>query len=101
MSGGKRRNTLDFTLGRIEAFNEAQGGGVSIRKDAKGYSLFRDDTGAPVARLRPVGGGDLFDVLYWSHRERWEPIGDFGGVQLPLEEALTYIADDPMGCFWV
>jgi hypothetical protein len=91
---------LDITQSRIEAFNAAHGGGVIVRKDAHGYSLFREDTGVPVARLRPARSGNLMEVLWWSHRDRWESIGDFGGVSLPLEEALDYIADDPMGCFW-
>ena len=52
----------DSMLKRIEAFNQARGGGVVIQKAAKGYSLFREDTGKPVARLRPDrqrrSGGD-------------------------------------------
>ena len=47
MSRNDRRSTLDLFLGRIEAFNEANGGGVVIRKVAQGYSLFRADAGAP------------------------------------------------------
>ena len=94
------RMTLDFTQGRIEAFNAANGGGVVVRKDNRGYSLFQEVTGAPLARLRPIEGGNLVEVLWWSSRDRWEPIGEFGGVRLPLDEALEYIADDPMGCFW-
>jgi hypothetical protein len=100
MPRSQRRMTLDLTRGRIEAFNAANGGGVMVRKVANGYSLFREDSGAPVARLRPEKSGDLMEVLWWSHRDRWEPIGDFGGVRMPLAEALEYIANDPMGCFW-
>src|SRR5262249_31694068 len=100
MSRTHRRVTLDYTYARIEAFNEAKGGGVSVRKDARGYSLVREDSGRPVARLRPNDRGDRYDVLCWSHREKWEPIGDSGGVSLPLDEALEFIADDPYGCFW-
>jgi hypothetical protein len=92
--------TLDFTQGRIEVFNTAHGGGVLVRKDGRGYSLFREGTGEPLARLRPTGPGDLMEVLWWSCRERWEPIGDSGGIRMPLDEALVYIAEDPMGCFW-
>jgi hypothetical protein len=91
---------LDLTLARIEAYNEAHGGGVAVRKVANGYTLIRESTSEPLARLRPVGLNDRWSILWWSHRDRWEPIGDFGGVQLPLDEALDYIADDPMGCFW-
>jgi len=100
MTRPQRALTLDLTQGRIEAFNVAHGGGVKVRKDARGYSLFREDTGVPVARLRPSTSGDLLEVLWWSHRDRWESIGEFGGVRMPLEEALDYIADDPVGCFW-
>jgi hypothetical protein len=100
MQRNQSRMTLDLTQGRIEAFNQAHGGGVLTRKDARGYSLFREDNGAPVARLRPQKSGDLVEVLWWSSRERWESIGDFGGVHMPLEEALDYIANDPMDCFW-
>ena len=100
MSRGSRRVTLDFTQGRIEAFNAAHGGGVLVRKVARGYSLFHEETGEPLARLRPTGTDDQVEVLYWGYRERWEPIGDFGGIRMPLDEALAYIAEDPMGCFW-
>jgi hypothetical protein len=96
----QRHATLDITLGRIERFNAANGGGVVVRKDAHGYSLFRQDNGAPVARLRPVKQTGLMEVLRWSWRDRWDVIGDFGGLHLPLEEALNYIAEDPMDCFW-
>jgi hypothetical protein len=100
MSRGNRRMTLDFTQGRIEAFSAAHGGGVFVRKDARGYSLFHEETGEPLARLRPTGAKDMVEVLCWGYRERWEPIGDFGGILMPLDEALVYIAEDPMGCFW-
>jgi len=69
-----RKRGDDF-LARIEAFNEAKGGGVVIRKAARGYSLFRADTGRPVARLRPTGRGDQVEVLWWSHRDRWDQMG--------------------------
>jgi hypothetical protein len=92
---------LDFVQSRIEAFNEEQGGGVAVRKDAHGYTLFRQDTGTPIARLRPRGTGDRFEVLYWSpFRERWRPVGHFGGMVLSLLDALEFIANDPMDCFW-
>ena len=43
-----------------------QGGGVAVRKDAHGYTLFREDDGKPLARLRPRESGDRFEVLYWN-----------------------------------
>jgi hypothetical protein len=92
---------LDFVQSRIEAFNEEQGGGVAVRKDAHGYTLLRQDSHTPIARLRPRESGDRFEVLYWStFRERWQPIGPFGGMVLSLLDALEFIANDPMDCFW-
>ena len=85
---------------RIVAFNEARGGGVRIEKRSKGYSLFREDNGRPIARLRPSGKADVVEILWWSHRDQWEQIGDFGPMTMPLEKALNYISKDPMGIFW-
>ena len=62
----------------IEGFNEARGGGVVVRKAAQGYSLFREDNGKPIARLRANGKDDLVEIMWWSHPDRWEHIGDFG-----------------------
>ena len=90
----------DEILARIEAFNAAKGGGVLVKMAAKGYSLFREDTGKPVARLRPTGKGAQVEVMWWSHRDRWEQIGDFGPMLMSLDEALDYVARDPIGCFW-
>jgi hypothetical protein len=91
--------TRDELLGRIEAFNRAEGG-VVVRKAANGYSLFRKDNGKPVARLRPTRKGDCVEVLWWSHRDRRDQVGDFGPMVMPLHEALAYVAKDPVGCSW-
>jgi hypothetical protein len=92
---------LDFVQSRIEAFNAEHGGGVAVRKDPHGYTLFRSDDGSPIARLRPKASGDRFEILYWSAlSERWRPIGPFGGMILALSDALEFIANDPMDCFW-
>jgi hypothetical protein len=90
----------DEMLDRIMAFNRAQGGGVLIEKRSNGYSLFREDNGCPIARLRPSEKEDLVEILWWSHRGKWERIGDMGPMTMPLEAALKYIAKDPMGIFW-
>ncbi|MBM4069901.1 MAG: DUF3024 domain-containing protein [Planctomycetes bacterium] len=90
----------DDILESIEAFNESKGGGVIVQKAAKGYSLFRADNGKPIARLRPTGKDDQVEVMWWSHRDKWDQIGDFGPMVMPLDEALDYVARDPMGCFW-
>ena len=90
----------DEILDRIEAFNQVKGGGVIIQRAAKGYSLFREDNGRPIARPRATGQGDQVEVMWWSHRGKWEQIGDFGPMLMSLDEALMYIAKDPIGCFW-
>jgi hypothetical protein len=99
--GHGRAIVLDFVQSRIETFNDEHGGGVAVRKDPHGYTLFRNDNGKPIARLRPRESGDRFEVLCWSpFRERWQPVGPFGGMILSLGDALEFIANDPMQCFW-
>jgi len=99
-----RRDTsviIDFVQSRIEAFNREQGGGVSVRKDARGYTLIREDTGMPVARLRAKERGRRFEVLRWSlDQDCWRPAGMMGTTVLSLDDALDFIARDPMDCFW-
>ena len=90
----------DQFLEKIEAFDQSHGGGVFVERRSKGYSLFLEEDGRPLARLRPTGNSDEVEVLWWSYRDKWESIGDLGGIILPLEEALDYVAKDPMGCFW-
>ena len=80
---------------RIEAFDAANGGGVGYYTDKGAFHLYLLNTEAPIARLKPVGKGDEVRLGYWSHRRRWE---DMGGVVLPLDEALEFIAN--AGVFW-
>jgi hypothetical protein len=94
------RKPADPLLARIEAFVAERGGGVVVRNSGGGYSLFRESPVRPVARFRPTGRGDAVEVKWWSHRDRWDDIGDFGPLVLPLGQALAYLAEDPMGCFW-
>lgn len=85
---------------RIASFAAANGHGIGVRKDRHGYTLFREATGDPVARLRPQGEHH-YAVLYWSRfGQKWRTIGDFGDMILGLDAALDFIAVDPMGCFW-
>ena len=75
------------------------GSDVVLRSDRRGISMF-DPEGQPVVRLR-ILGKDGWEVLWWSHRDRWESIGDFGGVVCDdVDEALTFVLDDQMGIFW-
>ena len=98
---GARAITLDFVQFRIEAFNREQGGGVVVRKDRNGYTLVREESGVPIARLRPKDANGKYEVLYWSpDTDRWRAVGLSGGTILALDEALDFIAADPMDCFW-
>ncbi|HEV2124832.1 MAG TPA: hypothetical protein VGW38_18955 [Chloroflexota bacterium] len=60
----------DVMLKRIQSFNRARGGGVVVQKAARGYSLLSERSGAPIARLRPIGDGDRVQVLWWNG-DRW------------------------------
>jgi hypothetical protein len=63
--------------------------------------LIREDTGMPVARLRPKERGSRFEVLRWSlDQDCWRPAGMMGMTVLSLDDALDFIARDPMECFW-
>ena len=72
-------------LKRIRACPFARGGRVLVRYRANGYSLFARRSGEPLARLRLTGDGDDVVLLYPSHRDGWEPPGDFGALDLALE----------------
>jgi len=84
---------------RIEAFDHANGGGVGYYKDKGAYHLYLLETEAPIARLMPTGKGDEVRLGYWSHRCKWEDIDDSGGIAMPLNDALVFIANE--GIFWI
>ena len=63
----------EFAL-RIEAFDEANDGGVGWYKDKGAYHLYLLATEAPIARLKPTGTDDEVRIAYWSHRRKWEDI---------------------------
>ena len=88
----------DDILARIQAFDAAHGGGVAVKRDRGAYVLTLLGAGAPIARLKPTGDGDVVRLAHWSHRGKWEDVGGMGGVFLPLDEALDYIAGESV--FW-
>ena len=88
----------DDIAARIEAFDDANGGGVGCYEDKGACHLCLLETEAPIARLKPTGNGDEVRLGYWSHRRRWEDVDDMGGVVLTLDEALEFIANE--GVFW-
>ena len=83
----------DPYLARIDPFNlKNGGGGVIITNVRNGYNLYLTATGASIAWLQPTGSDDEIRLRFWSYRERWQDVGDFGGIILPLEQALEEIA---------
>ena len=90
--------TYDDIAARIEAFDNANGGGVGYYEGKGAYHLYLLATEAPIARLKPTGNGDEIRLGYWSHKRRWEDVDDMGGVVLPLDEALEFIANEDV--FW-
>lgn len=91
----------DDIAARIEAFDNANGGGVGYYKDKSAYHLYLLDTEAPIARLKPTGSGDEVRLGYWSHRRKWEDIDDMGGVTMPLDDALDFIANEAVFWTWM
>ena len=88
----------DDIAARIEAFDNANGGGVGYYEDKGAYHLYLLETEAPIARLKPTGNNDEVRLGSWSHRRTWEDVDDMGGVVLPLDDALEFIANE--GIFW-
>jgi len=82
---------------RIEAFNQAYGGGVAVHKAGRGYSLLSERTDAPLARLKPTGDADKVQVLWWNG-QRWGASGPLGIATMPLDAALDHLASEPH--FW-
>jgi hypothetical protein len=93
---------LDFIKGRIELYFAKEGGGIVVRKDRTAYTLVMDDSSIPVARLVRASKTGGFDVSCWSRsRNRWERLGEWGASFPTLDEALDFITDDPLECFWL
>ena len=83
---------------RIEAFDDANGGGVGWYKDKGAFHLYLLETEAPIARLKPTGTGDDVRIAYWSYRRKWEDNDDMGGCVQPLDQALNHVANNSL--FW-
>ena len=89
----------DPIIQRIECFRCSRGTLHAERRN-RGYTLYRARSGALVARLRPTGSDDRFEVLYWSlWKDRWASTGPFGRTVLSIDDALRFIANEDI--FWV
>ena len=92
-------STPDNLRARIEAYPWPAGrGGIEVVRANRGYTLYSQRTGGPVARLRLTGQGDRIQVLWWR-REAWGNPGPFGREVMPLDDALAFIAAE--GFFWI
>ena len=88
---------LDMTKSRIKAVLAARRCPAEVMRINRGYTVVYQ--GRSVSRIRERG--KRWEVVWWSHRDKWESIGDLGGeVFDTIEEAVEYILDDPMGIFW-
>jgi len=96
----ERKMKHDDIPARIEAFDDANGGGVGYYEDSGAYHLYLLETEAPIARLKPTGDDNEVRLGYWSHRRKWEDIDDMGGVVMPLDEAREFIANEPVFRTW-
>ena len=93
----KKTQKADLFKSRIEAVFKKRGCPAVPARVNRGYTIFYQ--GAAVSRIRPRS--EFWEVLWWSHRDRWESIGDLGGMVFDtIEEAATYVLDDPMVIFW-
>src|SRR5271166_1703198 len=89
----------DPIIQRIERFRCSRGTLCAERRN-RGYTLYSARSGALVARLRPTGCDDSFEVLYWSlWKKRWASTGPFGRTVLSINDALGFIANEDI--FWV
>jgi hypothetical protein len=89
----------DAIIQHIERFHCPRGALFAERRN-RGYTLFDARSAAPVARLRPTGRDDRFEVLYWSlWKDRWTSTGPFGRTILSINDALHFIAHEDI--FWV
>lgn len=90
-------HSVDAMLEHIEGFNFARGGGVIVRKVARGYTRLSERTGAPhrqvpAHRQRRQGKGALVE------RRKLGASGPFGVATMPLDQALDYVTNEPD--FW-
>lgn len=85
----------------IAAYFESHGIPVEIRFVRGGLSVYTTARKTPITRFVPAGRGDSVEVMWYSHRDKWDHIGDFGGMTMPFDKALEYVLSDAPGCFFI
>jgi hypothetical protein len=74
---------------------------VETRFIRGGLSIYTKTSKTPITRFIPTGSASGVEVMWFSHREKWNHIGDFGGMTMSLDEALEYVVTDAPGCFCI
>lgn len=88
------RDKVDVAMSGIKAVFEKRGCPAVPARVSRGYTIYCE--GKALSRIRQCD--KWWEVLWWSHRDKWESIGEMGGVLFgTVEEAATYVLDDPMG----
>jgi hypothetical protein len=85
----------------IEEYFEDHGISVQSSFIRGGLSIYTNNRKTPIARFVPCGNRGSVEVMWYSHRDKWDHIGDFDGVTMSLEEALEYVVTDAPGCFGI
>ena len=84
---------------RVDRFRCSRGTVFAERRN-RGYTLYSAQSGALVARLRPTGYNNRFEVLYCSlWKNRWASTGPLGRTLLSIDDALRFIACEDI--FWL
>ncbi len=84
----------------IAEYFATQGIPVETRYSKGGLSIYAITGKTPIARSVPTGNGESIEVMWYSHRDRWDHIGDFG-VTMSLDIALDYVVREAPGCFGI
>ena len=85
----------------ITAYFASRGILVGTRWIRGGLSIYTKARNTPIVRLVPTGKGNGVEVMWYSHCDRWDHIGDLGGMTMPLDKALEYVVNDVPGCFFI
>ncbi|MFH1109710.1 MAG: hypothetical protein V1790_11020 [Planctomycetota bacterium] len=70
------RDKADVSMSRIQAVFRRRGCPALPAKVNRGYTIYHE--GQAVCRIRQRD--KWWEVLWWSHRDKWESIGDLGGM---------------------
>ncbi len=85
---------------KIKYFIQSYNYPINVKRVRKGFNIYKNATNIPVVRLIPTGISDEVEILFWSHRDKWERLGEGSKLIKPIDDALFFIDRDPMGYFW-